>query len=58
VMDGLSGDLALQSNDEAGSDDVLDEMILAVMQHGGEVIVLPPERSMPSETGAAAIYRY
>ncbi len=58
VMDGMSGDLAIRSGDDPGADDVLDEMILAVMQHGGEVIVLPPERSMPSETGAAAVYRY
>ncbi|MEE4138164.1 hypothetical protein [Pseudomonas viridiflava] len=58
VMDGMSGELAIRSDDDPSADDVLDEMILAVMQHGGEVIVLPPERSMPSETGAAAVYRY
>ncbi|MBV4484407.1 hypothetical protein HU727_002255 [Pseudomonas sp. SWRI153] len=40
------------------SDDVLDELILAVIRQGGEVVVVPPERSMPTETGAAAVYRY
>lgn len=40
------------------SEDVLDELILAVIRQGGEVVVVPPERSMPTETGAAAVYRY
>ncbi|MBC3272070.1 hypothetical protein HU765_19170 [Pseudomonas sp. SWRI81] len=40
------------------SEDILDELILAVIRQGGEVVVVPPERSMPTETGAAAVYRY
>ena len=37
--------------------DVLDDLAEAVLQNGGEVIIVPPEQ-MPSTTGLAAIYRY
>jgi hypothetical protein len=37
--------------------DVLDDLAEAVLQNGGEVMIVPPER-MPSATGLAAIYRY
>jgi hypothetical protein len=37
--------------------DLLEELSIRVIEHGGEVIVVPPER-MPSSTGAAAIYRF
>jgi peptide subunit release factor 1 (eRF1) len=38
-------------------DDLLDDMGELVMQMGGKVMVIPPEK-MPSETGLAAIFRY
>lgn len=53
-----SGDVTLQPQGQPGNEDVLDELILAVMQSGGEVVVVPPERLMPTDTGAAAVYRY
>jgi hypothetical protein len=37
--------------------DILDDLGEAVMRHGGDVVVVPPER-MPRSTGIAAIYRY
>jgi hypothetical protein len=37
--------------------DVLDDLAEAVLRHGGEVIIVPKERT-PSTTGLAAIYRY
>jgi hypothetical protein len=36
----------------------LDELILSVIRQGGEVVVVPAERSMPAETRAAAVLRY
>jgi hypothetical protein len=38
-------------------DDLLDDMGELVLQMGGKVMVIPPEK-MPSETGLAAIFRY
>jgi len=38
-------------------DDVLDDLGELTLRMGGQVVVLPTER-MPTETGAAAIYRY
>ena len=38
-------------------DDLLDDLAELVLNKGGQVVVVPPER-MPTETGAAAIYRY
>lgn len=57
-LDPLSGELQLQPGAGTRAEDVLDELILAVIRQGGEVVVIPPERLMPTETGAAAIYRY
>ena len=37
--------------------DLLDELSVGVMEHGGEVLVVPPEH-MPTRSGAAAIYRF
>lgn len=37
--------------------DILDDLGEVVMRHGGDVIVVPPER-MPTSSGVAAIYRY
>jgi hypothetical protein len=53
-----SGDVVLQPDASSESEDVLDELILSVIRCGGEVVVVPPERLMPTETGAAAVYRY
>jgi hypothetical protein len=38
-------------------DDVLDDLSELVLNTGGEVVVVPHDR-MPTDTGAAAIYRY
>jgi hypothetical protein len=38
-------------------DDVLDDLAELVLNTGGEVVVVPHDR-MPTDTGAAAIYRY
>jgi len=35
----------------------LDDVAEAVLQNGGEVVVVPQER-MPSSSGVAATYRY
>ena len=38
-------------------DDALDDLGQLVMEKGGEVVIVPPER-MPTASGAAAIFRY
>ena len=38
-------------------DDLLDDLGQLVLDRGGQVVVVPTER-MPTDTGAAAIYRY
>jgi hypothetical protein len=38
-------------------DDVLDDLAELVLNTGGEVVVVPHDR-MPTETGAAAVYRF
>jgi hypothetical protein len=38
-------------------DDLLDDLAEIVFRSKGEVVVLPKER-MPSDTGAAAIFRF
>ncbi|WP_213996559.1 hypothetical protein [Arsukibacterium sp.] len=37
--------------------DLLEELVLKVVQHGGDVMVIPPER-LPGKSKAAAIYRF
>ncbi|MBD8576722.1 hypothetical protein IFU04_21000 [Pseudomonas syringae] len=39
-------------------DAALDELILAVIRQGGDVVVVPAERSMPVDGRAAAVLRY
>lgn len=39
------------------TDDLLDDLAEAVLQQGGEVVIVPAER-MPAKSGAAAIYRF
>ena len=38
-------------------DDVLDDLGEYVLKFGGEVVIVPAQR-MPTQTGAAAIYRF
>jgi len=58
TMDLASGEVALHEDGDTATEDVLDELILAVIRHGGEVVVVPPERVMPTDSGVAAVYRY
>jgi hypothetical protein len=58
TLNPANGEVVLQPEGETGTEDVLDELILSVMRSAGEVVVVPPERLMPTETGAAAVYRY
>ena len=43
--------------DAATTPDLLDELTIWTLEQGGEVIVVPVER-MPTQSGAAAIYRF
>ncbi len=56
-LDGATGAIETRDLTNADIDDVLDDLSEAVLQAGGEVIVVPGER-MPTTTGLAAIYRY
>lgn len=56
-VDMTSGELIDAQIDNPEIDDVLDDIAEIVYKQKSEVIVVPSER-MPSETGAAAIYRY
>jgi len=58
TMDLSSGEVVLHEDRDPATEDVLDELILAVIRHGGEVVVVPPERVMPTDSGVAAVYRY
>ena len=52
-----TGELARGDLKDLNLDDILDDLAEMVFKNKGEVVVLPKER-MPSDTGAAAIYRY
>ncbi len=52
-----TGELIRGDLDNPEFDDILDDLAEMVFKNKGEVVVLPKER-MPSDTGAAAIYRY
>lgn len=52
-----TGELIRGDLESPNLDDILDDLAEMVFNNGGEVIVLPKER-MPTDTGAAAIYRY
>jgi hypothetical protein len=57
-MDQATGVLHVSDTVEAPAvGDLLDDLAESVLQNGGEVIIVPPER-MPTTTGLAAIYRY
>jgi hypothetical protein len=52
-----SGSVEYDELDDPEVDDLLDDLGEMVLQKGGKVLVVPSER-MPTESGAAAIFRY
>ena len=56
-IDTATGQVELGDISHPQIDDLLDDLAELVLNKGGQVVVVPPER-MPTETGAAAIYRY
>ena len=52
-----TGELIRGDLKDPNVDDLLDDLAERVFKNRGEVVVLPKER-MPTDTGAAAIYRY
>ena len=57
VVDKTEGKATPAESDAATTPDLLDELTIWTLEQGGEVIVVPVER-MPTQTGAAAIYRF
>lgn len=57
TINGETGELTRGELDNPGVDDILDDLAELIFQNKGEVVMLPKER-MPSNTGAAATYRY
>ena len=57
VADQQQGKAVPVEDDTATTPDLLDELTIWTLEQGGEVISVPTER-MPTESGAAAIYRY
>jgi hypothetical protein len=56
-IDQKSGAVAYENLSVPNVDDLLDDIAEIVLRKGGGVVVVPSER-MPSQTGAAAIYRF
>lgn len=56
-LDPETGDSQPAKSEDPNVDDLLDDLMECTLKHGGEVLVVPPER-MPSKTGVAAIYRF
>ncbi|ADJ28246.1 hypothetical protein [Nitrosococcus watsonii] len=56
-IDAASGKIITDNLSNPDIDDVLDDLGECVLKTGGEVVIVPTER-MPTETGAAAIYRF
>jgi hypothetical protein len=56
-VDTETGAIALAGPDEAGLDDVIDDIAEMVLRKKGEVLVVSADQ-MPTRTGIAAIYRY
>lgn len=52
-----NGDVDFADLDDPHVDDALDDLAELVIKRGGEVIVVPSEQ-MPTDSGAAAIYRF
>ena len=57
VVDKQQGKAVAVEDDTATTSDLLDELTIWTLEQGGEVIAVPTER-MPTQSGAAAIYRY
>ncbi len=57
VVDKQQGKAVAVEDDTATTPDLLDELTIWTLEQGGEVIAVPTER-MPTESGAAAIYRH
>jgi hypothetical protein len=56
-IDANSGRISAPDPTDPRIDDVLDDLGETVLRNGGNVVVVPAE-SMPTDSGAAAIYRY
>lgn len=56
-VDKAEGKATPAQNGAATTPDLLDELTIWTLEQGGEVIVVPVER-MPTQSGAAAIYRF
>lgn len=56
-VDRDTGAVLLDETGDKTAADVLDELILLVLERGGDVHMVPAER-MPGSSGAAAIYRF
>ena len=56
-FDRSSGAIEFAPLEEPETGDLLDDVGEHVLRTGGEVVIVPAER-MPTETGAAATYRY
>ncbi len=56
-IDEQNGMLVPKSQHNTKVDDALDDLIDIVYQNGGTVVVIP-EESMPTDTGACAVYRF
>ncbi len=57
TLDPSSGRISFDELARPNVDDLLDDLAELVLKKGGEVIVVPVE-SMPTQSGAAAIYRF
>jgi hypothetical protein len=56
-LDSLNGRIEFADISHPQADDLIDDLAELVLNKGGQVVVVPGER-MPTDTGAAAIYRY
>lgn len=56
-MDPVSGAITLDKPGDPQADDLLDDLGKRVPTTGGEVVVVPTERT-PTDNGLAAIYRF
>lgn len=56
-IDSASGEITVSELTHPETDDVLDDLGELVLKAGGEVVIVPVER-MPTQSGAAAIYRF
>jgi hypothetical protein len=56
-FDTTTGEIQFEELAKPNVDDVLDDIAELVLKNGGQVVVMPKDR-MPTQTGAAAIYRF